>query len=76
MSGCKAGDNCLFPHYKVEEQPNNNNNKTTRSFQNGKSEDESAAAAVKKVLTRGLCLARLRAFRTSEKREATAKPEA
>ena len=23
-SGCKAGDRCLLPHYKVEEQPSKN----------------------------------------------------
>ena len=21
-TGCKAGDKCLFPHYKLDEQPN------------------------------------------------------
>ena len=29
-SGCKAEDNCLFPHYKVEEQPSK---KTKKSFE-------------------------------------------
>ena len=46
--GCKAGDKCLFPHYKVEEQPSK---KPKKSFnpQNGKSDDKSAAAVVKTV---------------------------
>ena len=30
-SGCTAGDKCLFPHYKVEEQPSK---KPKKSFQN------------------------------------------
>ena len=32
-SGCRARDRCLFPHYKVEEQPSK---KPKKSFQNGK----------------------------------------
>ena len=34
-SGCKAGDKCMFPHYKVEEQPSKKPNKSF-NFQNGK----------------------------------------
>ena len=45
-SRCKAGDKCLFPHYKVEEQPTK---KPKKSFQNGKSDDKGAAALVKTV---------------------------
>ena len=29
-SGCKAGDKCLFPHFKVDEQPNKKPKKGTR----------------------------------------------
>ena len=45
-SGCKAGDKCLFPHWKVEEQPSK---KPKKSFQNGKSDDKGAVAIVKTV---------------------------
>ena len=45
-SGCKAGEKCLFPHYKVEEQPSK---KPKKSFQNGKSDDKGAVAVVKTV---------------------------
>ena len=45
-SGCKAGDKCLFPHHKVEEQPSK---KPKKSFQNGKSDDKGAVAFVKTV---------------------------
>ena len=30
-TGCKAGDKCLFPHYKVDEQPNKKPKKSDRS---------------------------------------------
>ena len=42
----KARDKCLFPHYKVEEQPSK---KPKKSFQNGKSDDKGAEAIVKTV---------------------------
>ena len=45
-SGCKAGDKCLSPHHKVEEQPSK---KPKKSFQNGKSDDKGAVAIVKTV---------------------------
>ena len=38
---------CLFPHYKVEEQPIK---RPKKIFQNGKSEDESAEAIVNEKL--------------------------
>ena len=38
---CKAGDKCLFPHNKVEEQPSQKPKKSLYS-QNGKSEDKGA----------------------------------
>ena len=45
-SGCKAGDKCLFPRYKVEEQPCK---KLKKSFQNRKSDDKGAVAIVTSV---------------------------
>ena len=47
-SGCKAGDKCLFPHCKVEEQPSTKPKKSFNS-QNGKGEDKGAIAIMKTV---------------------------
>ena len=47
-TGCKAGDRCLFPHYKVDEQPNKKQKKG--HFPKGReSEDKSVVAIVKSV---------------------------
>ena len=45
---CKAGDKCLFPHYKVEEQPNK---KLKKSYfqKRRESDDKNAVAFVKSV---------------------------
>ena len=69
----QSRDKCLFPHYKVEEQPKKKNRK--KRSQNGTSDDKGAVAFVKTVLELG-CLGRLRVIRTSEKREVSGKPEA
>ena len=63
-SGCEAGDKYLFPHYKVEEQPSKKPKKRALTLKTEK--------ATTKVLWLGcttieLCLARLRAIRTSKK---------
>ena len=63
----------VFPHYKVDKRPNKEPNK---SFQKGKSEDKGAVAFMNIVPQFGLCLARLSAIITSEKREVSVKPEA
>ena len=49
-SGCKAGDKCLFPHYKVEEQPSKSRK---RAFKMERSDDKGAVAVVKTVLQLG-----------------------
>ena len=41
-TGCNSGDTCLFPHYKVDEQPNKRPKKE-------ESEDKSAVAVVTSV---------------------------
>ena len=47
-TGCKAADKCLFPHYKVDEQPNGKPKRS--SFPNWKeSDDKNAVAIVKSV---------------------------
>ena len=43
-TGCKAGDKCLFPRYKVEEQPNKKSQRAT-----SKKKDKSAVAVVKSL---------------------------
>ena len=40
-SGCKAGDKCLFPHFKVEEQSSEKPKKSF-IFKHGKSDDKGA----------------------------------
>ena len=71
-SGCFAGDKCLFPHSKVEEQPGK---KPKKGFQNGKKRRQGCCSCCENCTTIGLCLERLRAVRTSEKkREISGKP--
>ena len=48
-TGCKAGDKCLFPHYKVEEQPNKKPKKGYYSHKRRESDDKNAVALVKIV---------------------------
>ena len=47
-TGCKAGEKCLFPHYKVDEQPHK---KPKKSYfpKRRESDDKSAVAVVKSV---------------------------
>ena len=48
-SGCKAGDKCLFPHHKVDEQPNKKPKKSDHSQKRRESDDNNAVAIVKFV---------------------------
>ena len=47
-TGCKAGDKCLFPHYKVDEQPNKKTKKSNIQKRR-ESDDKNAVAIVKSV---------------------------
>ena len=47
--GCKAGDKCLFPHHKVDEQPNKKRKKGYNSPKRRESDDKNAVAIVKTV---------------------------
>ena len=47
-TGCKSGDTCLFPHYKVDEQPNKRPKKGYFPKRR-ESEDKGAVAIVKSV---------------------------
>ena len=48
-TGCKARGKCLFPHHKVDQQPNKKPNKGYNSQQRRKSDDKNAVATVKIV---------------------------
>ena len=48
-SGCKAGDKSLFPHHKVDEQPNKKPKKSYHSHKGSESEEKSHVAIVKTV---------------------------
>ena len=46
-TGCNAGDKCLFPHYKVDEQQNKKPKKGYYSHKGRESDDKHAVALVK-----------------------------
>ena len=45
-TGCKAGDKCLFPHHKVDEQPNKKPKKGYYSHKRTHNDDKNAVASV------------------------------
>ena len=47
--GCKAVNECLFPHQKVDEQPNKKPKKSYHSHKGRESDDKTAVAIVKIV---------------------------
>ena len=51
-TGCKAGDKCLFPHHKVDEQPNKKQKKSDHSQKRRESDDKNVVPIVKIVKTR------------------------
>ena len=52
--GCKAGDKCLFPHYKVDEQPSKKPKKSF-NFHSKRKNDDKAAVAVMKTVPQSGC---------------------
>ena len=52
-SGFKAGDKCLFPHHKVDEQPNRKPKKSDHSQKRRENDDKNAVAIVKIVSQMG-----------------------
>ena len=46
---CKAGDKCMFPHHKVDEQPNKKPKKGYSSLKRRESDDKNVVAIVKIV---------------------------
>ena len=67
-----SAQSAYFRTGRLKKQPNK---RPKKSFQNGKS-DRGAVAIGKNCTSIGLCLAGLRAVRTSEKNEVSVKPEA
>ena len=52
-SGCKAGDKCLFSHYKIEEQPSK---KRTRAITPKRKSDDKGAVAMMKTVPQLCCV--------------------
>ena len=50
-TGCKAGDKRLYPHHKVDEQPNKKPKKNYHSHKGRESDDKNAVAILKIVPT-------------------------
>ena len=48
-TGCKAGDKCQFPHYKVDEQPKTKPRKRASSHKRRENDDKNVVAIVKSV---------------------------
>ena len=71
----RVGDKCLFPHHKVDEQPNKKPKKSY--FPKGReSDDKNAVAIVKSVSQFGLRLARLGSIGLSKRKKALGTPDA
>ena len=69
----ESWEKCLFPHYKVEEQPSK---KLKKEFSKRKKRRQGCFSCCENCTSIGLYLARLRVIRTSEKDEVSEKPEA
>ena len=52
-SGCKIKEKCLFPHHKVDEQPNKKPKKSDHSQIRRESDDKNAVAIVRSVSQKG-----------------------
>ena len=53
-TGCIAGDKCLFPHHKVDEQPNKKPKKS--DFSKRRESDDKNAVAVVKIVPQLGCI--------------------
>ena len=63
-TGCLVGDKCLFPHYKIDEQPNK---KPKKSYfpKRRESDGQECCGYCEKCITIGLCITRFRCTRFS-----------
>ena len=75
-TGCKAGVKCLFPHHKVDEQPNKMPKKGYYSHKRRESDDKNAAATAENCTTIGPRLARLGSTGFSKRKTAPGTPDA
>ena len=75
-TGCKAGDKCLFPHHKVDGQPNKKPNQGYYSHTGRESDEKNAVAILKIVPQMGLRLARLGCVGFSTRQTVPRKPDA
>ena len=57
-SGCKARDKCLFPHHKVDEQPNKKPKKKATSPKKKRESDDKNAVAIVKIVPQLGCESR------------------
>ena len=73
-TGCKAGDKCLFPHYKVAEQPNKKPKKSY--FPKRRESDDKNAVALVKSTTIGLRIKRFGCVGFSLRQTVQGKPDA
>ena len=76
-TGCKAGDKCLFPHHKVDEQPNNKPKKGHYSLQKkDRKRRQECSGFCENCTTIGLRLARLGNIGFSKRQTILGKPDA
>ena len=74
-TGCKAGDKCLFPHHKVDEQTKKSQRKATVSKKERKRRQE-CCGCCENCTTIGLRLPRLGSIGFSERNTVLVKPDA
>ena len=72
QTGCKVGDKCLFPHYKVDEQPNKKPKKSNIPKRT-ESDDKNAVAIAKSVSQLG-CVSQDSDALVSQGRESRGNP--
>ena len=75
-SGCKAGDKCLFPHHKVDEQPNKMPMTSCYSSQKKRKRRLECCGYCSNCTTIGLRLARFGSIGFSKWKTVSVKPDA
>ena len=74
-SGCKAEDKCLFPHHKVDEQPNKKTKERLPFPKRKRKRRQKCSGYCENCTSVGLCLARLGAIGFSKRRTGPGKPD-
>ena len=74
--GCNAGDKCLFPHYKFDEQPNKKPKKGYYSHKNKSKRRQECSGYCENWITIGLRLSRLGSIGFSKWKTVSGKPDA